>query len=213
MGSYEFHHQGKQAIGLGIASILDMIPISLASHPCWDCSYMYLDVVCLDKDDERVMIIHVSRKKHLNDHAEWIKTRLLREIRDGKTLWSKKSELFPNLQFCESVKEQLQNLPAGNGMLGQIEKKLFNLQVYAQTWVTGIFNSDSIACKVTPESEATLQQYSKERTFLCPDGQERTFSWHARLTPLEWRVYFYPGPPGKIIIGYVGCHLRTTKLN
>jgi hypothetical protein len=34
-----------------------------------------------------------------------------------------------------------------------------------------------------PESAVTLQQVASERTFLCPDGTKRVFSWRLRLTP------------------------------
>lgn len=211
VGSCEFRYQGEQAIGLGVACILDIIPVSLTSKPCWDCSYLDLDVIRIDEDDEKITIVHASRKQHLQDHIEWIKTRLLTGIRDGTTLWNNKDELFPNLQFCDSVGEQLQNLRVGDVMLSPIEKKLFDLQEYAATWVAGAFDSDKIACKATPESEATLKQYSQDRTFTCPDGQERVFSWHVRLTPLAWRIHFDPSQSGKIVIGYIGRHLRTAK--
>jgi len=211
VGSCEFQYQGEQAIGLGVACILDIIPVSLTSQPCWDCSYLDLDVIRIDEDDEKITIVHASRKQHLQDHIEWIKTRLLTGIRDGVTLWNNKDELFPNLQFCDSVGEQLQNLRVGDVMLSPIEKKLFDLQKYASTWVGGAFDSDKIACKATPESEVTLKQYSQARTFTCPDGQERVFSWHVRLTPLAWRIHFDPSQSGKIVIGYIGCHLRTAK--
>ncbi|MBW4521021.1 MAG: hypothetical protein KME16_15120 [Scytolyngbya sp. HA4215-MV1] len=211
IGSCEFRYQGQQAIGLGVACILDIIPVSLTSKPCWDCSYLDLDVIRIDGDDEKITTVHASRKEHLQDHIEWIKSRLLRGIHDGLTLWNNRNELFPNLQFCDSVGEQLKALRVGNVMLNPIEKRLFDLQEYAVSWVTGAFDSDNIACKATLESEATLNQYSQERTFACPDGQDRVFSWHVRLTPLAWRIHFYPSQSGKIIIGYIGHHLRTAR--
>lgn len=173
---------------------------------------MDLEVIRIDDDeDEKVTIIHASCKEHLKDHIEWFRDRLRKEVLDGATLWSKREELFPNLQFCDSVKDQLLNLRAGDAMLTPIEKRLSDLQAYAATWIDGAFDSDQIACKATPESEATLNQYAQERTFTCPDGQDRIFSWHVRLTPLAWRIHFYPSKPGQVIVGYVGFHLSTAK--
>jgi hypothetical protein len=210
----EFRYQGKLAIGLGIAFTLDTIAVSLLSDNCWNCSHLNLDVVSIDADDENVLVVrHTSRKEHLQDHIEWIKGIIQDDLIDGAALWDKRGELFPNLQFCDSVKKQLENLRIGNSMLPPIRKKLFELQNYSESWLVGGFNSELIGCKATPESETTLKKYSQERIFLCPDGQNRIFSWHVRLTPLPWRIHFYPECQRIIIIGYIGSHLPTTKFN
>lgn len=210
ISSWEVLYQGEVAIGLGVAYILDIIPISLRSKPCWDCSYLDLDVIRVD-DEEKTTIIHASCKEHLQDHIEWFRDRVRREVLDGATLWNKREELFPNLQFCDSVEDQLQNLRSRDIMLSPIEKGLADLQKYASTWIGGAFDSAKIPRKTTPESEATLNQYAQERTFTCPDGKKRVFSWHVRLTPLAWRIQFYPNQPGQIIIGYIGSHLPTAR--
>ena len=50
---------------------------------------------------------------------------------------------------------------------------------------------------------------SKELTIKCPDTKERLFSWHLRMTPGAWRLYFSEElGPGKIIIGYIGIKLK-----
>lgn len=213
IGSSEFLYQGQVAIGIGTACILDTIPISLKSKVCWDCSYLEIDIVRMDEKDEKLTIIHASQKEHLKDHVEWFKSWQLRQELHGSTLWERKEELFPNLKFCDSVKYQLRNLHHGDILLNPIIKKLSDLQIYAESWINGAFNPDKISCKTIPESESTLQQYAQERTFLCPDGQNRVFSWHLRLTPLAWRIHFYPSQTGEILIGYIGPHLRTSKYN
>ncbi len=211
IGSCEFFYQGEVAIGFGVACILDIIPISLRSKPCWDCSYLDLDLIRIDEEDEKITIIHASCKEHLQDHIEWFKARLRREVFNGAMLWDKREDLFPNLQFCDSVKYQLQKLRTGDIMLNPVEKRLSDLQKYAASWLNGAFDSDKVACKATLESEATLNQYAQKRTFTCPDGQNRVFSWHIRLTPSAWRIHFYPSQVGQIIIGYIGRHLPTAK--
>ncbi len=210
-GSYEFRYQGKTALGLGVAYLLDIISVSLLSEICWDCSYVDLDVISIDEDDKKIKIVHASRKEHLQNHIDWIKNRIHSNI-DGRALWNQKDDLFPNLQFCSSVKNQLQSLSIGNLMLSPVTKRLFELQKYSESWTEGNFDAKKLS-KTTPESEATLQKYSQEHTFTCPDGENRIFSWHVRLTPLAWRIYFYPEQPQKIIIGYIGNHLPTVKFN
>ena len=79
-------------------------------------------------------------------------------------------------------------------------------------WFTKIDHPDcnKIVSKATPESPATLEMYGLERTFHCHDGVLRVFSWHVRVTPGAWRLYFYPLPgEHKFIIGYIGSHLST----
>jgi hypothetical protein len=97
-------------------------------------------------------------------------------------------------------------------MLEHVKDRLRKLQQYAESWTEGSFSSNKLHCSASPESEATLKQYSKERTFLCPDEKKRMFSWHVRL-PLGWRIHFYPEQPRKILIGYIGEHLPTAKFN
>ena len=210
-GSCEFRYQDKPAIGLGVAYLLDIISVSLLSEICWDCSYLDLDVICIDEDDKKITIVHASRKEHLQDHIDWIKNRIHNSI-DGRALWDQKDDLFPNLHFCSSVENQLQSLSTGDFMLEQVKDRLRKLQQYAESWTEGGFNSNKLHGNASPESEATLKQYSKERTFLCPDEQERIFSWHVKL-PLGWRIHFYPEKPRKILVGYIGKHLPTSKFN
>ncbi len=211
IASCEFRYKGKLAIGLGIAYLLDTISVSVNSSSCWDCSYLNLEVISIDEDDEKITIVHASRKEHLQDHIDWIKNRIHSNI-DGEALWNQKGDLFPNLQFCSSVEKQLQNLLIGNSMLEHVKERLHKLQKYTENWTEKSFNSNLLNCSASPESEATLKKYSKERTFICPDGQKRIFSWHVRL-PLGWRIHFYPEKPKKILIGYIGEHLPTANFN
>lgn len=211
VGAYEFRYQNERAIGLGVASILDIIPVSFISETCWDCCYINLDVIKADDDDEKLTIVHCSRPEHLNEHLSWISCRLRRDIYDGLTLLERREDLFPNLYFSDTAKEQLKKLQAGDIMLNPVEKGLSDLQQYSTIWLQGAFDASKIGRKATPESKATLEKYTEERTFLCSDNQERIFSWHIRLTPQDWRIYFFPEQPGKLFIGYIGRHLRTVQ--
>lgn len=56
--------------------------------------------------------------------------------------------------------------------------------------------------------EALLEMFQEEHTFRCPGGEYRLFSWHARLTPGAWRIYFYPEETTRqVIIGHIGHKL------
>jgi hypothetical protein len=99
------------------------------------------------------------------------------------------------------------NFSNGEPILKQIIKRLLELEEYCKSWNTGSFNSDNISCKVSPESDSRLKQFEQQLTFKCPDGIDRIFSNHARMTPKAWRLHFLALEPGKIIIGYIGMKI------
>jgi hypothetical protein len=147
----------------------------------------------------------------INDPQDWLKY-IETTVIDGAELWGRRERLFHSLVFCGDVRKQLEDLSQGNILLQPVIKKLFELERYCRDWNGGPFNPDLLSCKVTTESARTLAQYGNERTFLCPDGENRVFSWHARLTPHARRIHFYPVPETRqIMIGYIGPHLPTAN--
>jgi len=208
-------HQGEEARGLGFAVMIDALAVSLISEARWDCNRLELEVRRFDENedliDERLEIIHASRRNHVQEHSDWINNRIRSRVVNGLELWNRKDELFPSLIFCEAVSEQLQSLGAENPILQLVKNRLSELEDYCKGWTDEAFEPKSLR-NVSPESQVTLQnpKYSKERTFLCPDGKDRVFSWHTKLS-FGWRIYFFPNEQRKMIVGYVGCHLRTVK--
>lgn len=207
-----------RAIGLGVAFWLEALAVSFKSKSRWYANYLQLRISQID-DNEEIEdtfeeIPHASSNDHIREHLVWISDRLSKVdqivARDGLDIWQRKVDWFPNLYFCEKVREQLQDLPHGHLMLMPIVKRLLELEYFCATWHEGPFDLKKISSKVTPESAATLEMYGSQRTFLCHDGKARTFSWHVRLTPGAWRLYFHPLPnERKLIIGYIGSHLTT----
>jgi len=208
----EVRHQGKLADGLRFALISYSLAVSLFSDIQWNTDFLELKVTELDENEQLTeyseKIVHASRIIHVKQHTEWIKNRIENKLFDrqvdGETLWERRQEFFQNLIFCEQVEKQLQNLNIGNPILQQVKKRLLELEKYCQTWQTGAFNPNLLPSKTTPESDSRIQQFRQELTIKCPDGKERLFSWHLRMTPSHWRLYFSEElGPGKIIIGYI----------
>jgi hypothetical protein len=208
----EVFYQGRSAIGLRFALISDALAISLLSDVCWDCSQLELELGRLEDEDfieEKTIIFHASRSSHVIDHSEWIANKIKQNIQDGVDLWQSKAELFPHLEFCLNVERQLEQMVATNAIFQQILKRLSELEEAAHNWTEGSFNLDSLPTKVTPESESRLKDFSRELTFVCPDGVTRLFSLHSRFTPGAGRLYFSSDlGPGKIIIGYIGKKIQ-----
>ena len=209
----DIKYQGELVKGIGFALIIDALPISFNSEICWNCCYLSLEIIRIDANqevvDETVKIVHASCHNHVREHADWIKNRIRTEVTNGEQLWSRRQELFPNLEFCDDVSKQIQSLDTGKPMLIQVLKRLLELEEYCKTWKNGAFDSDALPSKVTPESESRLNQFKDKLTFECSDGKKRVFSLHARMTPGAWRLHFCTElGPGKIIIGYIGPKIQ-----
>jgi hypothetical protein len=208
-------YAGISASGLLAAYLIDGLPISMRSEPAWDTAIVTITLEqmvgeAIEQYDE--MLRHASHQEHIvSVHNSWIVDRTrLPDPRDGTELWNQHSERFHILHFCAIVETHLQQYGTGDKALTQIMKRLVELERYASAWTSGRFDPDAIGSKVTPESPETLKQFGQDRIFLCPDGVERLFSWHARFTPHAGRLYFHPDEGTcTIIIGYIGPHLPT----
>lgn len=214
--AFEFTHNGEAAQGLGTAFLLEALAISVRSGSRWESNQIELEVKRLAEDadliTENVLVFHASHPDHERSHDTWIQKRLQTSVRDGTDMWDRRVSLFPALIFCDSVCRQVQGLQARDPMLRAVVKRLLEMETYCKDWNEGPFNPDDLPSKASTESVSTLQQYGAERTFRCPDGEERVFSWHVRLTPGAWRIHFFPKTEErKIIIGYIGSHLPTVS--
>jgi hypothetical protein len=210
----EFKYKGETAIGLGVASLIEGLAISFISDEEWNNPVILLSVDTLDDAgeilSETLEIVHACNLDHVDEHEGWIRNRIRTGVRDGADLWNRREELLPFLSLCENVRGQLQRLGSNNPMLRPVMKRLLELNAYASHWEEGMFDPSALPSKVSPESASTIRQYENERSFQCPDGVTRLFSWHARLTPEAWRLHFFPDLDRRtIIIGYIGPKLPT----
>ena len=215
----ELSLHGTQAEGFKVAYYLETLAISLNSESLWNNNIIKLELIQIDEEgeliEESVEVIHASQKNHVLEHADWIQKRLQPDGLNGKELWNRREELFPSLQFCYAGNKQLQKLRTGDEKLKLVLEILYELENCAKNWETGYFNLEGTSLEVSGESVPTLNKYSKERTFLCPDGKERLFEQHAKERKNNWRIYFFPEVSKigtrKVIIGYVGTHLPSEK--
>lgn len=221
----ECYWNNTQAIGLRAALLLDTLAISLLSDPVWDTSRVEVMIQELDSEGEwseyTEQVYHISTIHHLRELAPWITQRQQAErkqqyqdIQTGAALWEQRNTLFPLLEFCPVVQEQLHVHAPQHNDLKAISQRLLYLEQYSQQWQEsgGNFDTQHLPGNVSPESPATLQHgvYGPQRIFQCPDGEYRTFSWHMKKG--RWRVHFYPDESRQvIIIGYIGPHLKTVK--
>ncbi|NOT61144.1 MAG: hypothetical protein HOP19_13070 [Acidobacteria bacterium] len=212
----EFFFNGNPSMGLGYAFLLNAIAVSWSSDQQWDNNQLEIEHNQL-KDDQRidhemVLVPHCSHPNHALAHQTRITQQLTATIQSPIDLWNRRDSLFPSLNFCNKVESQLLSIDAGDAIFPQVVKCLLEFQDYCNNWQTESFNSATfalIARKSSPDSDATLRQYGKERTFLY-NGVSFIFSLHVRIPLRGWRVYFHPEPnTHTLLIGYIGRHLPT----
>ena len=218
LGRSEFTHAGRSAKGLGVVAVIEGIAVSFASDAVWDYHTLQLERSYISDDDvietSVVSVPHISQPNHVQPHQQWIEQCLRRTVRDGAEAWERRAELFPQLAFCATVEDQLADLHTQPEMWRYVLHHLWELQRYANTWNDGAFDHHQIALRVSVESRVTREGYSAERTFRCPDGENRAFNWHSKIGLNYWRIHFYPDFAGRqLIIGYVGKHLSTVKFH
>ena len=205
---FDFKYKDRYAKGLGAAYLFDSLAISCDSSSEWDCTYIFIKVICLEDDEiteTTQEVKHCSKPIHIENLNDWIKQKATPSVPNGTILWLKRNLLFPNLFFCENVKDQIIHLNDSHPEFIQIKKRLFELEDYCQQWDQGQFNAAVLPSKVTPESASRLQELETKLTFFCPDNISRPFSWHSRYTPGAGRIYFLPeNNLRKIFIGYIG---------
>lgn len=209
----EIRYQGEEIKGIGFALVIDGLPVSFNSETRWNHSFLSLEVLRLDDNQqivsETLEIVHASCRNHVEQHHDWIKNRFRTEIFNGEELWNQREELFPNLEFCDDVYKQINCLDNGKPIFRQIIKKLFELEDSSKNWTDGAFQLETLASKASVESQSRLRQFEDELSFICSDGKKRLFSLHVRITPGAWRLHFCTElGPEKIIIGYIGSKIQ-----
>jgi len=212
----ELSLQGSQAEGFKVAYYLETLAISFNSESLWNSSRIKLELIHIDENgeliEESVEVLHASQKNHVHEHANGIQKRLQPDRLNGMELWNRRDELFSSLQFCNAGNKQLRRLLTGEKKLELVLEVLSVLDKCAKNWQAGSFSLEGYPFEESGESEPTLNQYWRERTFLCPDGEERLFERHVKLKECNWRIHFFPEvKTTKVIIGYVGIHLPTDK--
>lgn len=193
------------------AAILLDVPLVSLCHGDWDTVQLPCVLLTLhdsgDLPSEDCKALNVSRDAHLKFHEKWIRRRISRSVVDMHYLWEHRTDLFPHLELCESIREQLYSVRPSDPHFQQILSKLFELEEYFSRWRTGGFDARQFS-KCNPASPETLARYGRDYTFISSTGEQVVCGWHLYLTPSAWRMYFYPhGVRRAGIVGHIGTKL------
>jgi hypothetical protein len=207
----EFSYLGSAARGLSTAFLVDGLAVSLLTANDWDVARVPIDKSWVDGNDISTVALgvpHAGRCGHLDDHFDWLKRSHTPPPTNGGQLWNQRESLFPRIEFCESAENQIKSLGGDGARFRAALRGLQDLQTYCVSW-SGPFDIHGFN-NASGESQSTLDMYSAERTFRCPDGENRLFEWHLKRG--DTRIHFREIPEQKrILVGYVGGHLRISS--
>jgi hypothetical protein len=203
-------------------TIRKVIHLSTDSYqPVTHAGYFLQKHTCIILVEQEVQVGHISQPDHLQQHKVWIAERLKSSVRNGRELLQKKATLYPHLVFCDEAEKQIKTLKANDVLFRKIVSRLLELEKYCQQWEPNTaFDGQQKIPNSSGESEATMQQYGSLRQFKCPDGEIRTFAYHLKENLYGWRIHIWPDEQGlfglaadqhrRILVGYVGVHLKTS---
>ncbi|MFH7002116.1 hypothetical protein [Flavobacterium bizetiae] len=207
-----YDEEGK---GIGYAYENDNLLISFETYDNWKVNYLpivqeQINEITDEIETDELKIRNCYNLNYSETHNKYIenkllsaKNKLLTEIHNGKDLWAQKSELFPNLQFCDSTEEYL--LKSSGSPFKILLFRFNEFDNYFANWLTGDFDKDSVGGDVRLESDTRIKEFNDELIIRCPDNETRLFSYHCNIGIKGFRLHFVPETTTrKCIIGYIG---------
>lgn len=214
LGKFFVKSEENEKLGLGCtyAQEHDCYVLSIGSDTAWKNNIIKGRY---SKNDEKENIVYINNLFDKNSLAQFKLKHskdVYSNISSGYDLRDQKEILFPNLVFCDSVKEQLANDPERNHII-QIMEKLANLQQYFES-CGDYYNPKDLGMDARTESASVKNnpELKKYRLFRLPDGREEYFYDHIGFTGKfkAGRIHFLPSPKENVCyIGYIGRHLPT----
>jgi hypothetical protein len=202
--------EGHRGLGLGLAVMRDAPVVSLSAPDfCQDPLTVAVHHMS-DADDVETTadICNFYGARAIETRASWIATRQQQDLPNGVEIARHRAELLERLDFTDDALAQLTALSGTERTFPFVLRHLFALNEHARGWdgTTPFSNGYPFPC--SPESPTTLAIYGEHRTFRCPDGERRVFSWHSKINFEKWRIHFIDWPSTRrILVGYIGKHL------
>lgn len=190
--------------GIGLAHLYGGLPISLCHDKRWRVASLRLQVEQLLENGEEIYELqspHVSLLEHVEQHREFLARLRRRDIADAADLYTRRSELFPALEFGPSIKADLAALQPPAFL--QVAEYLSNLDTAIGMWDPKARPAPDYPPHTTGESE------SRKKKGLCDfpawGGGTEPHPMHGRYTPGAGRIYFrVEHGPKRAVLGYIG---------
>ena len=211
----EFHFHQQEAGGLGLAWLLNTTAVSLPFEEYWLRTYIPVHRKWLDNTgterEEDVKVLNLSEMTHVPVVFDEL-TEKAQAVLRGKPvkLAERKADCFPHLTFGMDVDSQIAELSVE--ILRMTITKLIILDAAVRNWRRERMEKPVLPM-VNTESEATMQQYGKEREFRSASGEKTFFRLHAMIGS-GYRIHFQIDNQNKDMeIGYIGKHLPTARFH
>ncbi|MCY4614080.1 MAG: hypothetical protein OXB94_10740 [Nitrospira sp.] len=211
----EFHFQQQEAGGLGLAWLLKTTAASLPSEEYWLRTHIpvhrkWLESTGTEREKD-VRVLNLSEMTHVPVVFDELTGKAQGVLRDEPVkLAERKADCFPHLTFGLDVNTQIAALSVE--ILRMAIAKLIVLDTAVRNWRRE-GTDEPVLPKVNPESEATMQQYGREREFQCASGEKKVFNLHAMIGSGH-RIHLRIDKQIKSLeIGYIGEHLPTARFH
>lgn len=190
-------YSGECGMGLQLAAEIDAPLISFSFLDEWKRSQIPCSIYrTVDDVVTSEFLYNFSTKQTVLDNQAWLVAQARKEIHEIKTpdqLIEKLDTLFPSLVFIDNASRQIER-ELSLVTTPIVAEKLYQLEVYFSGWDGLEFRQDGFPARtIAPESQSTLNRFTKEHTFLYGE-QEILVSFHMRYTNGDYpgRIYFYP---------------------
>ncbi|RKI41924.1 hypothetical protein D7V86_08190 [bacterium D16-51] len=211
----EVHIDGQDSKGALLAYLNEDCLISFDTNNKWKTDTIYAKLLWLGEEDveeKYIKLPNIVDEDTVCSFEQKYFDKLADDLREkivvGEDILKNAAQVFSSLIFCRTAERQLRQLKDPVSVR-QICKRLLELQEYFAARPK-VFDKNQLN-HATPESDITLQYYSREHTFQLPDGQYQVFSWHMRFTGnMAGRIFFFPDiQNSKCYIGHIGGKLKT----
>lgn len=217
-GEFNVSIDGKEYTAVGCAFALEHsnILLSLPTNTFWKNRTICGEYSSLDEYGEMQtssrFIDNIWTSIPQEEIVTTCRKELSADITSGQDLWDNREQLYPNLVFCENIKDQL-FADSEKYHIMAVMKKLDRFQEYFFSCGNS-YDPRELGMNARTESETVKSndELKKLRRFKMPNGNEEYFFDHVSFTGKYngGRIYFLPDNPNKkCYIGYIGRHLPT----
>lgn len=210
--------QEKTSLGCAFALEHDHVLLSLPTNTFWENKLISGKYASLDESGEMHMstqcIDNVWTRLSVAEILSTYGKEVSDDIASGQDLWDKREQMYPNLVFCENVKNQLFE-DSEKYHINAVMKKLERFQEYFSSCGSS-YDPKELGMGARTESETVRSDADLRclRRFKLPNGDEECFFDHVGFSGKysAGRIHFLPDALNKkCYIGYIGRHLQTKK--
>lgn len=206
------------AIGCAFALERQNTVVSLPTHTLWRNKIISGEYTFINDDDELTIrecsVDNLHTLVPIVDVIKSYRKEMYEGISSGQDLWEKRLRLYPNLIFCDDVKDNLYEDSEKYHVMN-VMTKLNRLQEYFSTY-NGKYDPKELGMNARTESDTVKNDPALKnlRLFRKPDGSEDYFFDHIGFSGKYsgGRIHFLPDNNNRrCYIGYIGRHLETKR--